>query len=156
MCIRDRWFNVLSELGTVGLGLFAAAMALFVVAAVRNPFTDRRDPLRPLLVALQAGVVAFVVHISWDWDWDMAAIGTVFFLFAAACSSYLATRTADRRRYAAARRREEEAAAVQTAPEPDGQDAPGPDLQAASAEAALPAPARPRRTAAWPARTVAT
>src|SRR5450756_387992 len=95
-------------------------------AAVRNPFADRRDPLRPLLVALQAGVAAFVVHISWDWDWDMAAIGTVFFLFAAACSSYLATRTADRRRYAAARRREEEAAAVQTAPEPDGQDAPWP------------------------------
>src|SRR5665647_2247006 len=81
---HSQWFNVLSELGTVGLGLFAAAMALFVVAAVRNPFTDRRDPLRPLLVALQAGMVAFVVHISWDWDWDMAAIGTVFFLSAAA------------------------------------------------------------------------
>jgi len=166
---HSQWFNVLSELGTVGLGLFAAAMALFVVAAVRNPFTDRRDPLRPLLVALQAGMVAFVVHISWDWDWDMAAIGTVFFLFAAACSSYLATRTADRRRYAvavavgAARRREEEAAAGQAAPKPDGQDGPGPDLRsapaeatAAPAEASLPAPARRRRAAAWPARTVAT
>jgi len=166
---HSQWFNVLSELGVVGLGLFAAAMALFVVAAVRNPFTDRRDPLRPLLVALQAGMVAFVVHISWDWDWDMAAIGTVFFLFAAACSSYLATRTADRRRYAvavavgAARRREEEAAAGQAAPKPDGQDGPGHDLRsapaeatAAPAEASLPAPARRRRAAAWPARTVAT
>jgi len=61
---HGQWFNVLSELGTVGLGLFAATMALFLVAAVRNPFTDRRDPLRPLLVALQAGMAAFVVHIS--------------------------------------------------------------------------------------------
>ena len=166
---HSQWFNVLSELGTVGLGLFAAAMALFIAAAVRNPFTDRRDPLRPLLVALQAGMVAFVVHISWDWDWEMAAIGTVFFLFAAACSSYLATGTADRRRYAAAvvaaaaRRREEEAAAGQAAPGPGVQDAPGPDLRsapaeatAAPAEASLPEPARRRRAAAWPARAVAT
>jgi len=142
---HSEWFNVLSGLGTIGLGLFAAAMALFVAAAVRNPFSDRRDPLRPLLVALQAGMVAFVVHLSWDWTWDMAAIGTVFFLFAAACSSYLATRAADRRRYAAvaapAAPAEEPAA---TAAAPDGQDA------------ALPAPARRRRAAAWPARTVAT
>ena len=133
---HSQWFNVLSELGTVGLVLFAAAMALFVAAAVRNPFTDRRDPLRPLLVALQAGMVAFVVHISWDWDWDMAAIGTVFFLFAAVCSSYLATRAADRRRVAAI-------AAPDEATSPP-------------AEAPLPLPARRRGGAAWPARTVAT
>ena len=150
---HSQWFNVLSELGTVGLGLFAAAMALFIAAAVRNPFADRRDPLRPLLVALQAGVVAFVVHISWDWDWDMAAIGVVFFLFAAACSSYLATRSADGRRHAAAvaaaaaRSREEEAAAGESTPEAEGRDAPRAGLP--------PAPSRPRR-AAWPLRTVAT
>ncbi len=137
---HSQWLNALSELGTVGLGLFAAAMALFVAAAVRNPFTDRRDPLRPLLVALQAGMVAFVVHISWDWHWDMAAIGTVFFLFAAACSSYLATRAADRRRSAV-------------------DEAPGNALavpEEAPAEASLPESARRRRVAAWPARTVAT
>ena len=133
---HGQWFNVLSELGAVGLGLFAATMALFLAAAVRNPFTDRRDPLRPLFVALQAGMAAFVVHISWDWDWDMAAIGMVFFLFAAACSSYLATRGADRRRQAAV-------AASEKALE-------------APAEAPLPAPAGRRRAAAWPARTVAT
>ena len=112
---HSQWFNVLSELGTVGLGLFAAAMALFITAAVRNPFTDRRDPLRPLLVALQAGMVAFVVHISWDWDWDMAAIGMVFFLFAAACSSYLATRAADRRRHVAVAAPEDVVAAPEEA-----------------------------------------
>ena len=92
---HSEWFNVLSELGIVGLVLFVAAMAPVRGHVVRNPFRDRGDPLRSLVVALQAGIVAFVVHISWDWDWDMAAIGTVFFLFAAACSSYLATRAGD-------------------------------------------------------------
>jgi tetratricopeptide (TPR) repeat protein len=137
---HSQWFNVLSELGAVGLGLFTAAMVMFIAAAVRNPFADRRDPLRPLLVALQAGMVAFVVHISWDWDWDMAAIGTVYFLFAAACSSYLATRAADRRRSAVAAVPESAIAVPEEA----------------SAEAPLPEPARRRRIAAWPARTVAT
>ena len=95
---HSQWFNVLSELGVVGLVLFVAAMVLFVAAAVGNPFSRRRDPLHPLLVALQAGVIAFFVHISWDWDWDMAAIGTVVFVFVAVCASYRATRAADGRR----------------------------------------------------------
>jgi tetratricopeptide (TPR) repeat protein len=131
---HSQWFNVLSELGVVGLCLFAAAMALFIAAAVRNPFSDRRDPLRSLVVALQAGMVAFVVHISWDWDWDMAAIGTVFFLFAAACSSYLATRGSDRRRQAAVAAAEVSSTPAEVSPAPPGR----------------------RRAAAWPARTVAT
>jgi hypothetical protein len=136
---HSEWFNLLSELGVVGLGLFVAAIALLLAAAVRNPFRDRRDPLRPLVVALQAGMVAFVVHISWDWDWGMTAIGTVFFLFAAVCSSYLSARSADRRR----------AATVAT-------------VAAPAADAAAPvgappsAPRRPRRAAGWALRTVAT
>ncbi len=98
---HSQWFNVLSELGVVGLVLFAAAMVLLLAAAIRNPFADRRDPRRSLVVALQAGAVAFVVHMSWDWDWDMLAIGVVFFLFVATCSSYLETRRSDARRRAA-------------------------------------------------------
>jgi hypothetical protein len=94
---HSQWFNVLSELGFVGLGLFVAAIALILVAAVRNPFSDRGDAARPLVVALQAGLVAFVVHMSWDWDWDMAAVGAVFFLFAATCATYLDTRRAEAR-----------------------------------------------------------
>jgi Flp pilus assembly protein TadD len=94
---HSQWFNVLSELGVVGLVLFVAAVVLFVAAAVGNPFSRRRDPLHPLLVALQAGVIAFFVHISWDWDWDMAAIGTVVFVFIAVCASYRATRVTDGR-----------------------------------------------------------
>lgn len=91
---HSQWLNVLSELGTIGLVLFVVAMVLVVAAAVGNPFSRRRDPLHPLLVALQTGIVVFVIHISWDWDWDMAAIGTVIFIFAAVCASYRRTRAA--------------------------------------------------------------
>ena len=67
---------------------------------VGNPFSRRDDPLHPLLVALQAGVIAFFVHMSWDWDWDMAAIGTLAFVFIAVVTSYRTTRAADLRRSA--------------------------------------------------------
>ena len=92
---HSQWLNVLSELGWIGLTLFVAAIALFVVAAFRRLTHDRGDPERPLLAALQAGVIAFVVHISWDWDWDMAVAGSVFFLFAAAAAAFLTTRGND-------------------------------------------------------------
>jgi hypothetical protein len=92
---HSQWLNVLSELGWIGLGLFVAAIVLFVVAAFRRLTHDRGDPERPLLAALQAGVIAFTVHISWDWDWDMAVAGSVFFLFAAAAAAFLTTRGND-------------------------------------------------------------
>jgi tetratricopeptide (TPR) repeat protein len=91
---------VLSELGVVGLVLLVAALVLLVAAAVGNPFSRRGDPLHPLLVALQAATIAFIVHMTGDWDWDMAAIGTLAFVFLAACASYRATRAADERRAA--------------------------------------------------------
>jgi len=97
---HSQWLNVLSELGVVGLVLFVAAIILFVAAAVGNPFSHRRDPLHPLLVAFQAGVIAFVVHMSADWDWDMAAVGTLAFVLVAVCVSYRATRAGDQSRAA--------------------------------------------------------
>lgn len=97
---HSQWFNVLSELGVVGLVLFVATVALLLVAAIGNPFARRGDPLHPLLVSLQVGAVAFVVHMSWDWDWDMAAVGTLAFVFIAAACSYRTTRAADDRRAA--------------------------------------------------------
>jgi len=96
---HGQWFNVLSELGVVGLGLLVAATVLLVAAMMGNPFAQRRDPLHPLLVALQAGVVAFLIHMSWDWDWDMAAVGTAAFVFVAVGASYRTTRQADQRRH---------------------------------------------------------
>ncbi len=96
---HGQWFNVLSELGVVGLGLLVAATVLLVAAMMGNPFAQRRDRLHPLLVALQAGVVAFLIHMSWDWDWDMAAVGTAAFVFVAVGASYRTTRQADQRRH---------------------------------------------------------
>lgn len=114
---HSQWLNVLSELGVVGLALFVAAIVLFVAAMVGNPFSRRRDPLHPLLVALQAGVIAFVVHLTADWDWDMAAIGTAVFVFIAVCVSYRATRAGDERRAARRSRHERVARAIAAAPE---------------------------------------
>ena len=67
-------------------------MALLLAATLRGLRRGRRDPERALLAALQAGVLAFVVHMTWDWDWDMAAAGTAFFLLVAAASSYITHR----------------------------------------------------------------
>jgi len=92
---HSEWFNVLSELGVVGLALFVVAAVLLVAAAIGNPFARRDDRLHPLLVAMQAGVIAFFVHISWDWDWGMAAVGTAVFVFIGASASYRATRRGD-------------------------------------------------------------
>ncbi len=95
---HSQWLNVLSELGVIGLVLFVLAIVLALVACIGNPFAGRRDPLRPLVVALQAGVLAFIVHLSWDWDWDMAAVGALAFLFIGVTASYLATQKSDARR----------------------------------------------------------
>ena len=125
---HSQWFNVLSELGVVGLVLFVAAMVLFVAAAVGNPFSRRRDALHPVLVAMQAGVIAFLVHISWDWDWDMAAIGTLVFVFLAVCASYRATRAADERRArGAAQRAEGDAGVAEKAAPATATNGVGPD-----------------------------
>ncbi|MFA4965286.1 MAG: O-antigen ligase family protein [Thermoleophilia bacterium] len=144
---HSQWLNVLSELGVAGLVLFVAALALLAAAAVGNPFSRRRDPMRPLLVALQAGMAAFLVHLTWDWTWDMAAIGTLFFLFAGACSSYLATGAADRRAAALA--------AVGPRGESAVSDAGGPPPDPAGDAAAAPPVPAPRRRASLPGRALA-
>jgi hypothetical protein len=113
---HSQWFNVLSELGVVGLVLFAAAVVLFLAAMTGNPFAHRDDPLHPLLVALQVGVVAFLVHMSWDWDWDMAALGALAFVFIAVCASYRRTLAVDRRRAGHVARRDAERGADEAGP----------------------------------------
>ena len=89
---HSEWLNVLSELGLIGLGLFVVAIGAFVAAAFRRVLSDRRDADRSLLAAMQAAVLAFVIHMSWDWDWDMAAATLVFLLFAGTLASYLGAR----------------------------------------------------------------
>ncbi len=89
---HSQWLNALSELGWPGLVSFAAAMVLLLAAAVRLPWRTRRDPERATLAALQAGAIAFVVHMTWDWDWDMAVATTTLMLAAASASAYLTDR----------------------------------------------------------------
>jgi tetratricopeptide (TPR) repeat protein len=91
---HSEWFNVYSELGVAGLALFVVAIAGLVLAAFARFFKDRSDPDRALLAALQAGIVAFVFHISVDWDWGMASATLAFLLFAATAAGYLRTRAA--------------------------------------------------------------
>jgi hypothetical protein len=91
---HSQWLNALSELGLPGLLTFSAAMALFITASLRGLRRGRRDTERSLLAALQAGLIAFVVHMTWDWDWDMAAAGIAAVLFAAAAAAYVTTRDA--------------------------------------------------------------
>jgi O-antigen ligase len=135
---HGQWFNVLSELGLVGVVLFTIAVVLLLAAMIGNPFSDRRDPLHPMLVALQTGVIAFLVHMSWDWDWDMAAVGTAAFVFIAVCVSYRATRRARERRLEREAARVASAAAVE-AGAPEGPPAPG---RAAGPQATLAAEGR--------------
>jgi hypothetical protein len=164
---HSEWFNVLSELGIVGLVLFVASMLLFIVTSFRNPFRDRGDPMRSLVVALQAGILAFLVHISWDWDWDMAAIGFVFFLFVTVSSSYLSTRAGDTRRRRAREQlgddgdaRDFSAAAAATTAASGAAAGPGvADDHAAAGQCESPAsdvPRRARGRVRWPVRSAAT
>ena len=89
---HSEWFNIYSELGLVGLGLFAVAVAGLLVAAFARLLKDRSDRDRALLGALQACIVAFVFHISVDWDWGMASATLAFLLFTATAVGYLRTR----------------------------------------------------------------
>ena len=89
---HSQWLNVLSELGLIGLGLFVVAIGAFLAGAFRRLLSDRGDADRSLLAALQAGALAFVIHMSWDWDWDMAAATLTFLLFAGTAASYLGAR----------------------------------------------------------------
>ena len=153
---HSQWLNVLSELGVVGLVLFVLAVVLALAACIGDPFAGRRDPLRPLVVAMQASVLAFVVHLSWDWDWDMAAVGALAFLFIGVAASYLATQKSD------ARRVEEPVAAVAAAGPPGAGDGAAADpaevdAVAAPVEAASPAPQGGARAGAraWPLRAAA-
>jgi tetratricopeptide (TPR) repeat protein len=95
---HNQWLNALSELGIPGLVSFAAAMALLLAASLRGLRRGRRDPERALLAAMQAAIVGFMLHMTWDWDWDMGAAGTALFLLAATTSAYITHRDAPARR----------------------------------------------------------
>ena len=117
-----------------------------MAATLRGLRRGRRDPERALLAALQAGVLAFVVHMTWDWDWDMAAAGTAFFLLVAAASSYITHRETPEALGGAPGAEADGGVAVD---EPVVADEPGSEAGADGA------PARRSRVTAVPARVLA-
>jgi O-Antigen ligase len=64
---HNLYLEVLGELGPVGLLLLFVALGTPLVAAVRL----RR---RPLVAAVAAAYVAFVLHAAIDWDWQMGGL----------------------------------------------------------------------------------
>ena len=96
---HSQWFNVLSELGVVGLGALRGGDGpASWPRRCGNPSPTAATRCTRCSWRCRRACVAFVVHISWDWDWDMAAVGTVVFVFIAVCVSYRSTRRADERR----------------------------------------------------------
>ena len=90
---HSQWFNVLSELGVVGLGPVRRRHgAASWPRPSGNPFARRRDPLHPLLVALAGGrdrvLRAHVLGLGLGHGGGRDLV----FVFVAVCASYRATR----------------------------------------------------------------
>jgi O-Antigen ligase len=64
---HNLYLEVLGELGPVGLLLLCVGLGTPLVAAVRL----RR---RPLIAAVAAAYVAFLLHAAIDWDWQMGGL----------------------------------------------------------------------------------
>jgi hypothetical protein len=79
------FFEVVAELGTIGVLALLAMFGTVLWAAWRGVRARPRDPLAPVLAA---AVVAFTVNVSIDWTWEITALGAVFF----ACAALLVTR----------------------------------------------------------------
>jgi O-antigen ligase len=70
MFVRDAhslYFEVLAELGPLGLALVLSVVAVPIGGAVRR----RGDPLAAVA---GAAFVVFVVHSGLDWDWEMPVV----------------------------------------------------------------------------------
>jgi hypothetical protein len=83
---HNAYLEVLAELGPLGLVLFATAVALPLVAAVRAART-------PLVAGAAGAYCAYAAHIAIDWDWELPAV-TVSSLL---CASYLVAAPSDDR-----------------------------------------------------------
>ena len=76
------YFEVLAELGVVGLALLAVALLLPVVALLRRRVHDR-----PMWSAALALTVTWAIHAGIDWDWEMPALTLpIIALLGAACA----------------------------------------------------------------------
>ena len=73
------FFEVMSELGTVGVLLLLAMFGSILWAGGRAVRAEPRDAAAPALLAM---VVAFTVNVAIDWTWELSAVGAVFFIAA--------------------------------------------------------------------------
>ncbi len=84
--VRDAhslYLEALAELGPLGLLFVLGLAALVLVGGVRR--ARRASPeARPTFAAATAGCAVFVAVAAVDWVWELAALGVVFFLLAAA------------------------------------------------------------------------
>ena len=73
LSVRDAhslYVEVLGELGIVGIALLLIALGAIVLGLVRH----RKNPHRPLYVALFAAVVTWLLAAGVDWVWEMPAV----------------------------------------------------------------------------------
>jgi O-antigen ligase len=77
--VRDAhnlYLESLAELGPLGLGLLAVALAV--------PLAALRGRQNAVVAALAGAYVAFLVHAAVDWDWELPAVTLTGFLCGAA------------------------------------------------------------------------
>jgi hypothetical protein len=89
--VRDAhslYLETLAEVGPLGLGLLAAALAIPLLAVTRA----RSHPFAP---AAFGAYVAYLVHAAGDWDWEMPAV--TFLALSCGAALVLAVRPAERR-----------------------------------------------------------
>lgn len=87
------YFETLSELGIVGLGLLVLFFAIVLAAGVRLVVRSRYEE-RARAAAIVAALVAFMVFAAFDWIWQVPVLPAAFLLLVAAL---LAPRAAKRR-----------------------------------------------------------
>jgi 4-amino-4-deoxy-L-arabinose transferase-like glycosyltransferase len=75
---HNAYLEVLAELGPFGVFLFAAAVAVPLLAL-------RRRPRTPLVAGAAGAYAAYAAHIAIDWDWEIPAVTVVALL----CGSVL-------------------------------------------------------------------
>jgi hypothetical protein len=69
------YFEVLDELGVVGLILVLTAIVTVLACAARRI----RGPTRPLYAAVFAVLLMWAIHAGLDWDWELPVLTIIFF-----------------------------------------------------------------------------
>ncbi len=74
-------FDILSELGLVGIILAGSFLCLTMVLALNNFRKNKENSQRGLAGALFSMAIIYLIHSSYDWDWNMFALTLPFFFF---------------------------------------------------------------------------